>query len=256
MNYKSKLFQFKTNCVNVPDVLHSDKLTKLENQIVYFGNAENYTSKFEFCTSLLSEEELERMKKFAFENDRLTYCISHGFLRVLLSEISKMPNDKLKIEYQWNIKPYLLNANIDFNLSHSKNYFACSIVNKPGNNIGVDIEKLKVLKDYKLIIRDHMHEEEKTYILDDSVSNKEQIMRFYEIWTRKEAFLKMLGAGITVNLLDINVVPGVNTMTVALRENVKVSNIETNIYTKVTSDYVLSVSANFNYTPDFVEINF
>ena len=255
MNYKSKLFQFKTNCVNVADVLHSE-LTKLENQLVYFGNTENYTSKREFCGTLLSKEEIERMKKFAFDDDRLTYCISHGCLRICLSEFTNMSNEELKIEYHSNTKPHLINSNLDFNISHSKNYFAFAVAEKSGSIIGVDIEKLNNLKDYKSIIRDFMHEEEKTYILDDLISNEEQISRFYEIWTRKEAFLKMLGAGIIMNLPDINVVPGEKTIAVAIPENINVINIETQIYTKLTSDFVLSVSTNYNYTPDFIEINF
>ena len=256
MNYKNKLCQFKTNCINVPDIVHSGKISKYNNQVVYFGNAENFTGKMDFCASLLSVDEIERMKKFVFDDDRLTYCISHGYLRICLSEYTNISNDELKIDYHRNTKPHLINANIDFNLSHSKNYFAFAVAEKRGSSIGVDIEKINNLKDYKSIIRNYMHEEEETYILDTLLSNEEQIVRFYEIWTRKEAFLKMVGSGITVNLPDINVVPGGKTITVEIPENINVINSETNIYTKLVSDFVLSVSTSLNYNPDFVEINF
>ena len=256
MNDKNKLCQFYTCCFNVPDIHNfSVKETSHKKQAVYFGNACNYKNRKDFCTSLLSEFEIERMKRFVFDDDRLTYCISHGFMRISLSEITKMPNGDLKIEYPGNTKPHLINANIDFSLSHSDNYFACVVANNKGSNIGVDIEKINNLKDFKAIIRDYMHDDEIAYILDNLLSDDEQQLRFYEIWTRKEAFLKMLGSGIVINLPDINVVPGERTITAEFPQNINIINTETFIYTKTTSNFVLSVSANFNYNPDFTEIN-
>ena len=257
MNYKNKLYQFNTDCVNVPDNLHNSvNITNHKNQVVYFGNADNYILKKDFYSFLLSVDEIDRMRKFVFDDDRLTYCISHGCLRICLSEFTNIPNEELKIEYHSNKKPHLINSNIDFNLSHSKNYFAFAVADKTGTSIGVDIEKLNNLKDYKSIIQGYMNDDEKAYILDNFLSNHEQLVRFYEIWTRKEAFLKMLGAGISINLSDINVVPGKKTITVVIPQNINVINFETYIYTKSTSDFVLSVSTNLNSTPDFIESNF
>jgi 4'-phosphopantetheinyl transferase len=257
MKRENKPHKFKIRCINVSeDLPDSDKPSKQKNQIVHFGNADNYSDKLEFCKSLLSAGEIERMNKFVFDDDRLTYCISHGFLRILLSEITSIPEHKVEFDYMRDTKPCLLNSGIDFNISHSKNYFSVAVSEIAGTSIGVDLEKVNNLKDYKSIIRNYMHTDEETYIFGNILSEEEQLFRFYEIWTRKEAFLKMLGTGITENLQELNVSPGKRTISSEIPENFSSGSIETNIYTKSTSDFVLSVSKSLNYIPEFIEINF
>lgn len=85
-------------------------------------------------------------------------------------------------------KPYFKGyKNLYFNLSHSNMYAACVISDKP---VGIDIQHMKEF-DGKLTERFFTLDEQEFY--KNAHSKK---TAFYEIWTKKEAFLKCLGIGL------------------------------------------------------------
>jgi 4'-phosphopantetheinyl transferase len=255
MNHKRNIYYCKVNCVNLPKLLHSTKNETLDSYFdVYYGNADNSVGRIGYYESLLSEAEIMRMNNFVLENDRLTYCISHGFTRNYISEKLNLLNEEIKIEYTNDAKPKLAKVNADFNLTHSENYFGFVITNKIDGIVGIDIEKLIVMKNYTSIVLKYMHIDEKCYVLDSSLSIEEQLMRFYEIWTRKEAFLKMLGIGIVFDLTEVNMVPGVNSVVVKVPENFSVNSDQIFLNTLFTNNFVLSVSSNISSLPCFAEV--
>ena len=123
-----KRISFRTSCINwnALDLSSLEKMVQTEHA-VYYGNAENYISLKEVCKNLLSKAETDRMHKFAFERDRLTYCISHGLLRMSLAENFMRSNKELELEFFGNGKPHLANVEADFNLAHSKKLFCLFI---------------------------------------------------------------------------------------------------------------------------------
>ena len=76
-----------------------------------------------------------------------------------------------------------------FNISHSSEL---SVFAYGDETVGVDIEKIDVIK-YDLI--EYFHPLERQYIYNSI--NKEDA--FFEIWVKKEAFLKALGVGLSFN---------------------------------------------------------
>lgn len=82
-------------------------------------------------------------------------------------------------------KPYIINSNLFFNISHSFDYVITAISD---NEIGIDIEKIR--KAPRNGINQFATENEKKYILS-SDNNIE--VRVFEIYTLKEAYFKMLG---------------------------------------------------------------
>ncbi|MCL2874342.1 MAG: 4'-phosphopantetheinyl transferase superfamily protein [Defluviitaleaceae bacterium] len=91
-----------------------------------------------------------------------------------------------------NGKPYLKNApEFHFNISHTNSAVAAAISNKP---IGVDIELIKPENSRLMNVAKKMFlPDEFEYITaQDDGANK----RFFEIWTRKEAYAKYIGTGI------------------------------------------------------------
>ena len=91
-------------------------------------------------------------------------------------------------------KPYVNDKNIYFNISHSGNYWICGIGNKP---LGVDIEIITE-NDHDKLVDKYFSNEEKTYLNKGKLNNKKDC--FYEIWTLKEAYSKLLGESIFKNL--------------------------------------------------------
>lgn len=95
-------------------------------------------------------------------------------------------------------KPYLTNVdNVDFNISHTKGMVICGITDN--GKIGVDVEhNRKVHKNVPIKV---YHKNEINYLSETlDVSGD----RFFEIWTKKEAYTKYLGTGLRHNITDIN----------------------------------------------------
>ena len=85
--------------------------------------------------------EKERALKFRFYKDKLTYIATHYELRRFFSELTNIEPALLKFNFESNKKPYLKEFPIDFNISHSINFFSILIADKPDQKVGVDIEK-------------------------------------------------------------------------------------------------------------------
>lgn len=88
-----------------------------------------------------------------------------------------------------NGKPYVENVEVEFSISHSGDIAVCAISDKP---VGIDIERIKdvnINAAKRLFTAD-----EQNYVFEKWGFAKQ---RFFEVWTRKEAYVKMLGKGIS-----------------------------------------------------------
>lgn len=110
---------------------------------------------------------------------------------------------EFRFAYHTQGKPHLeSHPEIHFNLSHCRKAVACAIGNRP---VGIDIE---VLGRYKRSLAEYtMNEDEMREILsaDDTCHDEfsERDIVFTTFWTRKEAFAKLIGEGISTNVRDI-----------------------------------------------------
>lgn len=89
-------------------------------------------------------------------------------------------------------KPFLSNhKDVNFSISHSKDLWAIVFDNK---NIGIDIEYVKKDLDLerckKIIKRFFVKEDFDYYVKNESIEI------FYEMWTKKESMLKLIGTGL------------------------------------------------------------
>lgn len=97
-----------------------------------------------------------------------------------------------------NGKPYIKNLpDFHFNISHSGNAVTVAISD---SEVGIDCEKLRNA-DLRIAKR-RFTEKEYAYIIKDS---SKADLRFFEIWTKKESFLKQNGKGITQPLNSFDV---------------------------------------------------
>ena len=124
-------------------------------------------------------------------------------VKQILSKYSKKdPNDWIINTNQYG-KPFIENNSdqLHFNISHSNDFFCCAISKE--ENIGIDIEYTSKRRQWKEIAINYFHKEEIKFILKDSENKREH--KFYEIWTKKEAYLKAIGIGLHVPLNSFNV---------------------------------------------------
>ena len=105
-----------------------------------------------------------------------------------------------KIKRTKHGKPYFDIPNGYISVSHSGDLVAVVIDSKP---IGIDIEIIKPFN--QKLIKRVCSERETEYI-------SEKIERFFEIWTAKEAYLKIEGIGLSKGIINIIVNPETKTV--------------------------------------------
>jgi len=100
-------------------------------------------------------------------------------------------NSKLSFYYNCYGKPYLKNTkSFYFNISHTRSAVAVVI---SAEEVGVDIER--IIKAPFGVARRCFAKDEIDYIFCDDVNSTK---RFYEVWTKKEAYVKNMGKGLSI----------------------------------------------------------
>lgn len=148
--------------------------------------------------TLLSPEEKDRAARFHFEEHRNKFIVRHGVLRsVLFFYVGVAPSD-IELFQEPGGKPAMANANIFFNMSHSNGLALFAIAREP--QLGVDIEWIK---DLPAAERDTLAKHVfSTGEFADlmAIMPEERTRAFYDCWTRKEAYVKATGEGLTAPL--------------------------------------------------------
>jgi 4'-phosphopantetheinyl transferase len=190
--------------------------------------------------AILSEEEKERAGKFVFEKDRITYVVSHGMLRNILSEkILIPPSEIIMINGKYG-KPSVNFPNCHFNLSHAADLFAISY--SPYQPVGVDTEKYDRNINWETIAKSYFHKNEIEYInLSDSNTKSET---FFTFWTRKEAILKAIGCGIVDNLKEIDTTQDIYPLDYSFLHSINLTVNYPNLHLKsfIYSDHMISLA--------------
>lgn len=145
---------------------------------------------------LISKSEQQKALQFKFGKNRDSYIITHAWLRKILG--IRLQCDPLSIEFKTNRygKPLLVGENqLYFNLSHSENYALIAI--SEICPIGVDVEYSKSINFDEIVTR-FFHPNEQKYFFSQPKDKRRLV--FYSLWTKKEAFIKTIGKGLSINL--------------------------------------------------------
>lgn len=141
--------------------------------------------------SRIRREEIERKKNY---DDRKRSLAGEMLTRKYLSRLYNVPETEITIQKGLHGKPYVINIDAHFSISHSENYTVVAISNEP---IGVDTE---IIRDFSAIVAHKtFNSYERNYVAGNSPFRKKSQMEkaFYEIWTAKEAYLKFTGQGLS-----------------------------------------------------------
>ena len=195
-------------------IIYSNSLKYQYSIKIYYGDQKRFPDDLSDCYQFLSKQEIERSKRLIKKSDMRTYVISHALVNKKIAELLRTDFQKLKIHYFDYKKPYVEASLIDFNLSHSFDYFVFAISVYENIFVGVDTELIRENLDIKPIVNNYFHENEISYVLHRHVNNLNQHQKFYEIWTRKEAFLKMLGTGLSEKLPELDMSSGEREVTI------------------------------------------
>ena len=155
--------------------------------------------------SVLSEDESQRSRRFSFSRDRRRFLVARSFLRTLIGKYLVVHPRSITFEYNHFGKPSLPGENLSFNLSHSNNLILYGLAQY--EPLGVDVERINpdfgTQKIAERFFSPHEIEELNCLPLD------QQVIGFFNCWTRKEAFIKALGHGLSIplNSFDVSLAP-------------------------------------------------
>lgn len=154
------------------------------------------------CADVLSAEERARAARFLRPVDRDRYVASHAALRLILGRaLGRAPADLAFAERPGG-KPALAGgAGPDFNLSHSGARALVAV--SPAGRIGVDVEALRPMPDAGRVARTYFAPDEAAALA--ARPEPERMPAFMACWTRKEAFVKAVGAGLAMPLARFSV---------------------------------------------------
>jgi 4'-phosphopantetheinyl transferase len=150
--------------------------------------------------ALLSPAEMGRAGRFAFKRDRSRYIVARAWLRRLLSARLGTKPDLIELVEGSHGKPALTpqyaEAKLRFNVSHSCDVAVYAI--SRGREVGVDIEFVRTMSDADDIARRFFSRDECTQYF--ALPPQDRPLAFFNGWTRKEAFIKALGGGLSYPL--------------------------------------------------------
>jgi 4'-phosphopantetheinyl transferase len=170
------------------------------------------------CAQILSPDERARADRFHFSKDRRCFIATRLTLRNILSRYLQADARELTFHYSAKEKPSLSGAHagqIDFNVSHSGS--AALLAFTRGRALGVDVEQIREQSDRDAIARRFFSEQEQQQLA--ALAPAEQCAGFYRCWTRKEAYIKAMGDGLSLPLrqFDVSLTPGEESALLATR---------------------------------------
>ena len=154
----------------------------------------------------LEADELERAGRFHFEKHRKHFVVGRGGLRYVLARYVDLKPQEFCFSYGAYGKPALVGEELRFNMSHSNGValFAVAL----DRELGVDVEHIREDFATEDIARRFFSRGEVAAF--NALANEEQVSAFFRCWTRKEAYIKAIGRGLSepLDAFDVTLSPG------------------------------------------------
>ncbi len=174
--------------------------------------------RLDFLHFVLSEKEQEKAARYRKDTDRQSSVAARGALRILLSGYTGIPAAEIAFHYSENGKPFLVSPDsgcfsaehgrqdacdtLSFNLSHSVDWVVLAFGRD--RNIGVDVEKIKRDTDI-LPIATRFFAPDEVALIENAA---DQHTMFFQLWARKEAYVKAVGSTLFRELSGFSVPMG------------------------------------------------
>jgi len=159
------------------------------------------------CVAALCPSEVERAGRYATAELRSRFAFSRGALRHILSFYTDESPALLKFDSGPYGKPLLRRSTCSFNVTHSGLLMACAVSQMVP--VGIDIEQMREMPHMFAIASGHFTPGECERL--GALQAVYRTRGFFECWTRKEAFIKATGLGLSQGLdrFEVTFGPGV-----------------------------------------------
>ena len=171
---------------------------------------------------LLSSDELTRAHRFRFDSDRNHFIVARGTLRTLVGHYLTVPPDDLHFSYSSFGRPSVTHhkaaSAFDFNISHSGGIALMAF--SVGRQIGIDVERIRRNFATGEVAERFFSATERAAL--GELPEKDRHTAFFHCWTRKEAFIKALGEGLShpLDQFDVSLDPRTPAAMLATRPDV------------------------------------
>ena len=168
---------------------------------------------------VLSSDEMTRAARFHFSRDRQRFVASRALLRRILASYLATDPGRLNFSYSKKEKPSLgpayADSGVTFNVSHSGGIALLAFTRR--REIGVDVEQVRRDFDLEAIARRFFSRHEQSSLA--ALPSEEKFDAFFRCWTRKEAYIKATGDGLSLPLsqFDVSLEPGETNALLATR---------------------------------------
>jgi 4'-phosphopantetheinyl transferase len=162
-------------------------------------------------TAVLTPDEAARADRYHFARDRRRFTVARATLRRILAHYLQRDPSDLRFDYNPYGKPALAGesttaGDLGFNLSHSADLALLAVTR--GLEVGIDVESVRLEIDRLNLARRFFGPAETAALL--ALPPEQQVGAFYACWTRKEAYLKARGSGLSESLksFQVSIEPG------------------------------------------------
>ena len=158
--------------------------------------------------ALLSDDERARHDRVQTPLRQRRFAVAHAALRILLAAYLGRAPQSLRFSCGSAGKPRLddvpVERPVDFSLSHSEELAVIAVSAR--GPLGADVEFIRPRADSGALAERYFSPRERQALA--ALPAHEREAAFYTCWTRKEAFIKATGAGLSVALDSFDVTVG------------------------------------------------
>jgi len=175
---------------------------------VWFVGPQELSRHLDSFLEILAPDEAARAARFLFEGDRNEYILARGLLRHILGCYAGFAAHLLQFRYNSHGKPALASEwggdQLAFNLSHSRGMVVYALTK--ASDIGVDLEYVNQDTEFDQIVEHFFSPREASLFRQLPPDNKQET--FFSVWTRKEAYMKARGEGLSLDPRSFDVTLG------------------------------------------------
>jgi 4'-phosphopantetheinyl transferase len=176
---------------------------------VWLASIDQPTPRLHQLAQNLCADERQRADQFRFERDRERFIAGRGVLRAILGRYLGVEPGRVRLGYGPQGKPHLGDefdsVGLRFNLAHSQGLALYALTLRRA--IGIDLESMHPLPDAEQIAARFFSVRERTSYRELPSGQRQEA--FYLCWTRKEAYIKAKGEGLSrpLSQFDVSLIP-------------------------------------------------
>jgi 4'-phosphopantetheinyl transferase len=177
---------------------------------VWLADLDPGTAVVDRLVARLSPDEQERGARFHFRRDAMRWIVARATLREILGAVPEMEPGAVTFTYGSKGKPSVAASldrrEIQFSVSHSSDLAAYAVT--AGAPVGVDVERLRPVDEMDAVAERTFSQRECGALRGLPASLRPA--GFFNCWTRKEAYIKALGEGLSYPLdrFSVSLAPG------------------------------------------------